>query len=74
MLYECKVGAHNLVTRAAGCEGQQPLGPLGYAAQNAAPNRKAMYRCYVASSGDHFLSADPSCEGQRTEQLLGYGF
>jgi Family of unknown function (DUF5722) len=74
MLYECKVGAHNLVTREPACEGQQPLGPLGYAAQTAAANRKPIYRCFVASSGDHFVSTDPRCEGQRTEQLLGYGF
>jgi hypothetical protein len=31
-----------------------------------------LYRCRVGVGQDHFISAASSCEGQVTEQLLGY--
>jgi hypothetical protein len=72
MLYECSVGDHNVVTTDQGCEGLRPLGPLGGIFSANAMGRKPLYRCYVPASGDHFVSSSASCEGQRTEQLLGY--
>jgi hypothetical protein len=72
MLYECRVGQHNLLTPDPGCEAQHPMGPVGYIHDAAAPDTAPLYRCYVPGSGDHFVSADPACEGQRTERLLGY--
>jgi hypothetical protein len=71
-LFECKAGDHNLLTRDAGCEGLVPLGPVGYLWDAPAAGRAPLHRCYVPSSGDHFVSSDPGCEGQRAEQLLGY--
>jgi len=71
-LYECQVGGHNLLTREAGCEGLRPLGPVGYARTSPSPGSTPIYRCYIPGNGDHFISPDPNCEGQRTEQLLGH--
>jgi hypothetical protein len=38
------------------------------------PGTRAIYRCYVATADDHFVSLDPQCEGggSKVEALLGY--
>lgn len=72
MLYECRVGQHDLVSRDVNCEGLESLGPLGYAYTAATAGAKALYRCSVGAGADHFISPDPACEGQTMEQLLGY--
>ncbi len=72
MLYECQVGAHNLVSTDPRCEGLRTLGPVGYASQS--PSGAPIYRCRVGQGSDHFISADPGCEGQTVESLLGYGW
>jgi hypothetical protein len=72
MLYECRVGNHSLLTREASCEGQQEMGPVGYAYRSAASGRVALHRCRVGAGTDHFVSADPGCEGQTVESVLGY--
>ena len=72
LLYECAVGAHDLVTTDAGCEGQQPLGPIGYAWSTAAPGRVALYRCRIGAGADHFISTDAGCEGATVDSMLGY--
>ncbi|MEZ4411192.1 MAG: DUF5722 domain-containing protein [Polyangiales bacterium] len=73
LLYECRVGAHDLLTRDVGCEGLRPLGPVGYAWTDPGAGRRPIYRCRVGEGVDHFVSVDPGCEGQVTESLLGYG-
>ncbi len=71
MLYECRVGTHNLISPDVGCEGLQPLGPVGYIHTAAAAGLVPIYRCRSGTT-DHFVSADAACEGQVVEQLLGY--
>ncbi|MCO1577323.1 DUF5722 domain-containing protein [Crossiella sp. SN42] len=72
VLYECGVGGHNLLTVDPRCEGLPPLGPVGSVHTAPAPGRTALYRCLVPRTGDHFVAADPRCEGHRAEALLGY--
>lgn len=72
MLYECAVGGHDLLTTAPGCEGQQPLGPVGYAWNTAGGGRVALVRCRIGAGTDHFISTDPACEGATPDAQLGY--
>jgi hypothetical protein len=72
MLYECRVGEHNLLSPDAGCENLLPLGPVGWAFSAPGPGTVPLYRCRIGAGQDHFVSPDPGCESQVTEQLLGY--
>lgn len=72
LLYECKVGAHNLLSPDVGCEGLLPLGPVGYVYTASSTGRIALYRCRVGAGSDHFVTTDAACEGQTVDMFLGY--
>ena len=71
--YGCKDGTTNyFVSTRNDCEGYLVLGLNGYAyAQPVAGlHLVALYRC--STPADHFVSTDAQCEGQATDELLGY--
>ena len=76
--YSCKRGQKDyFVSLDIGCEGQRILGKEGYGYSQpvAGLNLVALYRCGDGGQvpfQDHFVSKDPKCEGQTTEELLGY--
>ncbi|MBL8604589.1 MAG: hypothetical protein JNK72_21875 [Myxococcales bacterium] len=74
MLYECRVGQHNLLSPDPNCEGLRPLGPVGYIENNPGPGTVPLFRCRVGAGSDHFVSPAADCEGQITEQRLGFAY
>ena len=78
LVYECRVGGpngdHTLISTFANCENQFNMGPMGYVYKTQVAGTSPIYRCYVDANGDHFISSDSNCEGQKRESLIGYGF
>ncbi|MCP3097317.1 DUF5722 domain-containing protein [Myxococcus sp. K15C18031901] len=74
LLYECRVGDHNLISPDVNCEGQMAMGPVGYIHTSQVAGSAPLYRCRTTSGLDHFVSPAANCEGHVTEQLLGYAF
>jgi hypothetical protein len=71
--YGCKNGSTDYFVSLDGlCEGARILGTNGFAYSRpvAGLNLVALYRC--STGHDHFVSKDPECEGQSTQELLGY--
>ncbi|WP_206739494.1 DUF5722 domain-containing protein [Streptomyces sp. L2] len=72
-LFECKAAEHTFLTRDPGCEGQFPMGPVGYAYATPVAGSVPLYRCHSPSSRDHLIATDPNCEGYSDKEgLLGY--
>lgn len=71
LLYECAVGQHNFLTQDVNCEGQQPMGPVGYAYITAQPGSVDLHRCRIGAGTDHFVGP-AGCEGQIDEGSLGH--
>jgi hypothetical protein len=71
--YGCKAGSMDyFVSLDYACEGSRILGRNGYGYSRpvAGLGLVALYRC--SSGHGHFVSKDPKCEGQSTQELLGY--
>ena len=54
------------------CENQNHLGPLGYVHTSQKPNTVPLIRCFVSTTGDHFLTTNTNCDGHTIEETLGY--
>jgi hypothetical protein len=72
LLFECLVGQHTMISAAPSCEGQVPMGPVGYVWEQPGDGRVELFRCSVAAGKDHFVSTSSTCEGQTKEQSLGW--
>jgi hypothetical protein len=71
--YGCKDGdVDYFVSLDSACEGKRILGKngYGYSQPNANLGLIALYRC--STGYDHFVSKDPKCGGENTDELLGY--
>jgi len=74
-LYLCLLGTDYFTSTNSSCEGQTVVRAEGWAYSSAPPGIPAVpiYRCRVTSTGTHFDSPDPNCEGQTVDAgLLGY--
>ena len=78
LVYECRLGAkaeHSFISSDYNCENQFNMGPMGYLYTKKVKDSIPIYRCFISSIGDHFITTDPNCEGKgKTEALMGYGF
>ena len=72
LLYECALAGHNLITADPGCEGQRPLGPVGFVHTSPVAGTVPLHRCTRDAGRDHFVSLDPGCEGATPDGLLGH--
>ncbi len=72
LLYECRIGNHNLLSPDVNCEGLLPMGPVGYIYTAPTVGTIPLYRCAINGGADHFISSASNCEGTVTESLLGY--
>lgn len=77
LVFECRVGgangSHTIISPSPDCENQFNMGPMGYVYKTQVAGTSPIYRCFVPSNGDHFISPDPNCEGAKRESLVGYG-
>jgi hypothetical protein len=79
-LYSCSIpgtSTDQFVSLDVKCEGQTPLSTIGYIyfPQPSGIQTVAVYRCRDDDKLDHFMSTDPFCEGEITENNgvpLGY--
>ncbi len=70
LIFECRIQNHNWLTTDPGCEGQFPMGPVGYAYENPVEGSVPLRRCRVGQGTDHIMAAH--CDGLVEEMLLGY--
>ncbi|MFD0200338.1 MULTISPECIES: S8 family peptidase [Saccharothrix] len=75
-IYQCLVNGWDYMTSpAANCEGTAVVGVIGYLLDAPASGANhPIYRCRVASNGNHFDSSAANCEGYTVEGVLGYSF
>ena len=79
LVYECRIGGAKgpqaFISSDYNCENMFNMGPMGYLYNNKVSNSIPIYRCFIKSNGDHFISSSSNCEGKGTqESFMGYGF
>ena len=77
-LYDCVAGGFSgndrFLSKQSDCETHFPQGVNGYiytSPPSGVPTLQ-IYRCYNPFAHEHFVLADPACEGLTTEMSLGY--
>jgi hypothetical protein len=74
-IFECayeRTGELTFLSRDPLCQGQHLVRPAGHLFDRPLAGTAALHRCRVTANSDRFVSADPGCEGQSFEDLLGY--
>lgn len=76
-LYDCYIDYwhdHMLVPNDATCGGGDVryLRRVGWISTVPFDHSTPTYRCWDQSATNHFISTEPSCEGKKTEYLMGY--
>ncbi len=74
-LYECITAVANFISLDLTCEGKgtyQRTSGYIYIDQSTNTNTFALYRCFISSKNDYFISTDINCEGTTKQGLLGY--
>ena len=76
LVFECRVGgvrgSHTMISKDYKCEGQFNMGPMGYVYDSNVEGSVGIYRCLVIGNGDHFVSSDKNCEGNKVDMFIGY--
>jgi hypothetical protein len=48
------------------------MGPMGYVYDSNVEGSVGIYRWLVIGNGDHFVSSDKNCEGNKVDMFIGY--
>jgi spore germination protein YaaH len=75
LIYACQAGLYRFTSTASNCEGQVPIGQVGWVySVSTVSGTVPLYRCDIPGTAKHFDTTSFSCEGAaaNNEGVLGY--